>query len=105
MKLISAGAIVGSFLARVTAFVNIGKERGVFSLVSLLRMIAAYKPQIELKRPFTCYDIYFIFSYFHISIFISSLQYKRDSTMNLVNYSGMRSCLSTFGESNIAHTF
>ena len=96
MKLISAGAIVGSFLARVTAFVNIGKERGVFSLVSLLRMIAAYKPQIELKRPFTCYDI---------SIFISSLQYKRDSTMNLVNYSGMRSCLSTFGESNIAHTF
>ena len=96
MKLISAGAIVGSFLARVTAFVKIWKERGVFSLVSLLRIIAAYKPQIELKRPFTCYDI---------SIFISSFQYKRDSTMNLENYSGMRSCLSTFGVSNIADTF
>ena len=58
MKLLSAGAmaniclfIVRPFLARVTAFVKyIKRRRCFFSLVSFLRIIAAYKPQIELKN-------------------------------------------------------
>ena len=64
MKLLSAGAmaniclfIVRPFLARVTSLLIYKKKKVFFSLVSFLRIIAAYKPQIELKNLFACYDI------------------------------------------------
>ena len=57
------------------------------------KVIAAYKTKVKLK----------LLSIYDIQKFIQSFQDKRDSTINLENYSGMRSCLSIF-ESEISLT-
>ena len=59
-----------------------------------LRVIAACKTKVKLKRLSICYDF---------QKFIQSFQCMRDSTINLENYSGMRSCLFIF-ESEISLT-
>ena len=48
-----------------------------------LKVIAAYKTKVKLKR----------LSIYDIQKFIQSFQDKRESTINIENYSGMRSCL------------
>ena len=74
----------------LAAINNIWKE--VF-LFPFLRVIAACKTKVKLKR----------LSIYDIQKFIQSFQDKRESTINLENYSGMRSCLSIF-ESEISLT-
>ena len=68
----------------LAAINNIWKE--VF-LFPFLRVIAACKAKVKLKRLSICYDF---------QKFIQSFQCMRDSTINLENYSGMRSCLFIF---------
>ena len=75
----------------LAAINNIWKE--VF-LFPFLRVIAACKTKVKLKRLSICY---------HFQKFIQSFQCMRDSTINLENYSGMRSCLFMF-ESEISLT-
>ncbi|CAH3141676.1 unnamed protein product [Pocillopora meandrina] len=49
----------------------------------VVKVIAAYKTKVKLKR----------LSIYDIQKFIQCFQDKRESTINLENYSGMRSCL------------